>query len=62
MRISAPPQLVEGLLFARLNQELKSKKPAHASVAQIESDLELLQQVTKSSEASLTTGAVQGSE
>ena len=62
LRISAPPQLVEGLLFARLNQELKSKKPAHASVAQIESDLELLQQVTKSSEASLTTGAVQGSE
>ena len=62
LRISAPPQLVEGLLFARLNQELKSKKPAHASVAQIENDLELLQQVTKSSEASLTTGAVQGSE
>src|SRR5438270_6737642 len=62
LSISAPPPLVEGLLFARLNQEFKSKKPAHASVAQIENDLELLQQVTKSSEASLTTGAVQGSE
>ncbi len=58
LRISAPPQLIEGLLFARLNQELKSKKPAHASEQQIESDLKLLQQVTKSSEASLTRGVL----
>jgi hypothetical protein len=62
LRMSTPSQLVEGLLFARLNEELKSKKPAHVSEQQIESDLKLLQQVTKSSEASLTTGVVQGSE
>src|SRR3984893_2235751 len=34
-RLIAPPQLVEGLLFARLEQELKPKKPAHASEQQI---------------------------
>ena len=62
LRMSTPPQLVEGLLFARLEQELKSKKPAHASEQQIESDFKLLQQVTKSREASLVTGVVQGSE
>ena len=62
LRLVAPPQLLEDLLFARLEQELKPKKPAHASEQQIESDLKLLQQVTKSSEASLTTGVVEGSE
>jgi hypothetical protein len=62
LRMSTPPQLVEGLLFARLDQELKSKKPAHVSEPQIESDFKLLQQVTKSREASLTTGSVEGSE
>src|SRR4051794_13637542 len=61
LRISAPPQLVQGLLFARLDQELKSKKPAHASEQQIQSDFKLLQQLTKSSEASLTTAGVEGS-
>jgi hypothetical protein len=62
LRISTPPQLVEGLLFARLEQELKSKKPAHASEQQIQSDLKLLQQVTKSREAALITGVVEGAE
>jgi hypothetical protein len=62
LRLSAPPQLVEGLLFARLEQELKSKKPAHASEHQIESDLKLLQEVTRASEASLTSNVVEGSE
>jgi hypothetical protein len=61
LRMSAPPQLVQGLLFARLDQELKSKKPAHASEQQIQSDFKLLQQLTKSSEASLTTSGVEGS-
>jgi hypothetical protein len=61
LRMSAPPQLVQGLLFARLDQELKSNKPAHASEQQIQSDFKLLQEVTKSSEASLTTGGVEGS-
>lgn len=62
LRMSTPPQLVEGLLFARLEQELKSKKPAHASEQQIESDFRLLQQVTKSREASLVTGVVEGAD
>jgi hypothetical protein len=62
LRISTPSQLVEGLLFARLEQELKSKKPAHASEQQIQSDFKLLQQVTKSREASLGTGVVEGTE
>jgi hypothetical protein len=62
LRMSTPPQLVEGLLFARLDQELKSKKPAHASEQQIQSDFRLLQQVTKSREASLVSGVVKGTE
>jgi hypothetical protein len=62
LRISTPPQLMEGLLFARLQQELKSKKPAHASEQQIQSDLKLLQEVTKSREASLAGGVVEGTE
>jgi hypothetical protein len=57
LRMMAPPQLVEGLLFARLEQELKPKKPAHASQQQIESDLNLLQQATKATEASLAVVA-----
>ncbi|MCU1270712.1 MAG: hypothetical protein JWN74_2006 [Acidobacteriaceae bacterium] len=61
-RLIAPPQLVEGLLFARLEQELKAKKPAHASEQQIESDLNLLQQATKATEALLATGVVAGAE
>jgi hypothetical protein len=62
LRISSPPQLVEGLLFARLDQELKSRKPAHASEQQIQSDFKLLQEVVKSREASLAGGVVAGTE
>jgi hypothetical protein len=62
LRMATPPQLVEGLLFARLDQELKAKKPAHASEQQIQSDLKMLQQLTKSSEASLSPGVVEGAE
>jgi hypothetical protein len=62
LRMSTPPQLVEGLLFARLEQQLKPKKPAHASEQQIQSDFKLLQQVTKSREASLVSGVVEGTE
>lgn len=62
LRMSTPPQIVEGLLFARLDQELKSKKPAHASEQQIQSDFKLLQEVVKSREASLTSGVGGGSE
>jgi hypothetical protein len=60
--MSTPPQLVEGLLFTRLEQELKSKKPAHASEQQIQSDFRMLQEVVKSREASLATAVVEGTE
>jgi hypothetical protein len=56
-RLVAPPELVQGLLFARLEQELKPKKPSHVSQQQIESDLNLLQQATKATEASLAVVA-----
>jgi hypothetical protein len=56
-RLVAPPELVQGLLFARLEQELKPKKPTHVSQQQIESDLNLLQQATKATEASLAVVA-----
>lgn len=62
LAIAAPPALMQGLLFARLDQELKSKKPVHVSEQQIQSDFNLLQRVTKASEASLSTGAVGGTE
>jgi hypothetical protein len=62
LRMSTPPQLVEGLLFTRLEQELKSKKPAHASEQQIQSDFRMLQEVVKSREASLAAAVVEGTE
>ena len=62
LRMSAPPGLVEGLLFARLEQELKSKKPSRASERQIQSDFKLLEQATKATEASLATGIAAGAE
>ena len=56
-RLVAPPELVQGLLFARLDRELKPKRPSHVSQQQIESDLNLLQQATKATEASLAVVA-----
>jgi hypothetical protein len=50
------------LLFTRLEQELKSKKPAHASEQQIQSDFRMLQEVVKSREASLAAAVVEGTE
>ncbi|HKW16379.1 MAG TPA: hypothetical protein VJO35_02605 [Terriglobales bacterium] len=57
LRMVAQPELVQGLLYARLEQELKGGKPARASEQQIEKDWKLLQQATKASEASLTTSS-----
>jgi hypothetical protein len=53
MRMLAQPELVQDLLYSRLDQELKSGKPARASEQQIEKDWRLLQQVNKASEALL---------
>jgi hypothetical protein len=61
-RLEAPPELLQDLLFARLQQELKPRKPAHISERQIISDWTLLQDATRASEASLRTGAAAGAE
>src|SRR5581483_2997186 len=52
----AQPELVQELLYARLDQELKSGKPARASKRQIQKDWALLEEATKAREASLTSG------
>ncbi|HEY7354332.1 MAG TPA: hypothetical protein VH596_16305 [Terriglobales bacterium] len=61
-RLEAPPELIQGLLFARLQQELKPRKPSHISERQIATDWELLQDVTRAREASLRTAAMAGAE
>jgi hypothetical protein len=58
----AEPELVQDLLFARLHQELRPSKPAHASERQVETDWRLLQQATKAREASLAAGFAAGSD
>jgi hypothetical protein len=62
LRMAAPADLVQDLMFARLQQELKPRKPAHISQRQVESDWNLLQQAMRASEASLATGERAGSE
>lgn len=62
MRMVAPPELVEDLLFARMEQELKAHSPSHVSEQQVESDWKLLQQATKATDASLNAGTLGGSE
>jgi hypothetical protein len=61
LELVAPPQLVQDLLFARLQQELSPAKPVHASEQQIRRDWQLLQQATRATEASLHAAA-EGSE
>lgn len=56
----AQPELVQDLLYARLDQELKPGKPARASVREIENDWKLLQQASKANEASLGADAPSG--
>lgn len=53
----AQPELVQELLYARLDQELKSGKPARASEQQIQKDWALLEEATKAREASLGESA-----
>ena len=62
LRMVAPPELVQDLMFARLQQELKPDKPPRVSRQQVESDWRLLQQATKASEASLNSGSLAGTE
>jgi hypothetical protein len=62
LRMIAPPELVEDLLFARLDQELKPHKPAHVSEQQVQRDWNLLQQAGKATEASVGAGGLGGTE
>jgi hypothetical protein len=62
LRMIAPPELVEDLLLARLEQELKPHNPSHVSKLQIEGDWNLLEQATKATEASLNEGTLGGTE
>ena len=43
LQLSAPPEYIEDLLLARLQQELKGGKPARASLLQVKSDWTLLE-------------------
>jgi len=56
LRMLARPELVEDLLFARIDEELKPHHPAHASERQVDRDWKLLEQAAKASEASLDSG------
>lgn len=57
LQLIAPPELVQGMLFARLDQELKPSKPVRTSKQQIEGDWKLLERASKATEASLATTA-----
>ncbi len=52
LRLDTPPEIVQGLLVTRLEDELKSRKP-RTSGAQVESDWKLLQNAVESSQAAL---------
>jgi hypothetical protein len=43
LQLSAPPEFVEDLVLARLQQELKGGKPARTSLLQVKSDWKLLE-------------------
>ena len=54
LRISSSPELVEGLVLARMEAELKSKKPVRTSESEIRSDWQLLDAARRTSEAAVT--------
>jgi hypothetical protein len=53
-RLSAPPELVQGMMLARIEAELKEQKPARVSQIQLESDWRLLQAAVEARQAALT--------
>src|SRR5215469_14384755 len=53
LRISGSPELVEGLVLARLETELKPKNPIRASESQIRSDWKLLEAARGASQAAV---------
>ncbi len=54
LRLSAPPELVQGLLLTRLEQELKPSKPSRVSGQQVENDWKLLERAVEARQAALT--------
>jgi|SRR5579864_1042303 len=55
LRLSAPPEFVEDLVLARLQQELKSGKPARASAVEVKSDWKLLEAARQARAATVVT-------
>ena len=55
LRMGAPPDLVQDLVFSRLKQELKPGKPPLASDRQVNSDFNLLRRAVEAREASLSS-------
>lgn len=58
----ASPELIQDVLYARLQQELKPHKPSHVSEKQIERDWNLLEQANKATQASVGSGGLGGTE
>jgi hypothetical protein len=54
LRISGSPELIEGLVLARIETELKLKHPIRASESEIRSDWNLLEAARRTSEAAVT--------
>lgn len=54
LRLSTPPELVQGLLVTRLEQELKPSKPSRISGQQVKSDWKLLEGAVEARRAALT--------
>lgn len=55
LQLSAPPEFVEDLVLARLQQELKSGKPARASALEVKSDWKLLEAARQARAAAAMT-------
>lgn len=54
LRLSGSPELVQQLALARLELELKPKKPVHASEQEVRNDWQLLQAARESRQAALS--------
>ncbi len=52
-RLSAPPEMVQGMLLTRLDQQLKQQKPSRISRMQMESDWKLLERAVEARQAAL---------
>jgi hypothetical protein len=61
LRLSAPPELIEDLVLARMQQELKPAKPARTSLLQVNSDWKLIEAAREAREAALLPSAASSS-